>query len=1253
MMKKRPVLILLFFATIFTLAARKPADTLSAGRWEFVQNLGQWNEAVLFKANLHSGAVFFQKDGFTVSQLHPQQLQEIQEAKHSGKPLPRTVVDAAAYRVQFLQSNCQDVTGERPYDYYYNYYIGKSPTSWASKTPIFNQLQYQQLYSGINLVFTEENGYLKYEFHIAPGSDPKQIRMLYDGLKSIAKVGEELLLHTAVDRILELAPYAYQINNQKDTVTITCSYHLQGNTLSFDLGDYDPSLTLVIDPTVVFSSYSGSTADNWGYTATYDSHGNLYGGGITFGQGYPTTLGAYQVDFCGLIDVSISKFDASGSFLHYATYIGGSGSDIPHSLHVNDNDELYIFGTTGSSDFPVTVNAFDTSFNGGPNTTLSTSQHFANGADIFVSKLSADGTQLPASTYIGGSGNDGLNTASGLRKNYADDNRGEIIVDENSNVYVVTSTNSLDFPITTTIFQPDSSSKQDVCIFKLSQDLSTMIWSTYFGGSGNDAGYSMFLAEDKSVYFCGGTTSPDLPVTINAFQPDFSDSASISDGFVAHLSSNGNLLLHSTYLGKSGYDQAYLIKGDNDGFPHILGQTSADSLQWVHNAQYYVPGGGQFLIKLSHNLTSAMWSTAFGSGNGGPDISPTALMVDFCNSIYLSGWGSHQLNGFGGTTGLPITGDAFQTTTDGSDFYFMALSEDASNIVYATYFGGATSQAREHVDGGTSRFDKHGRIYQAVCAGCHSASGVSSFPTTPGAYATQNGSDNCNLGAVKIDFNMPVVVADFLVPNVICLPDSVFFENYSQLISSQTNITWNFGDGTTSTEWEPHHYYQSTGYYEVTLVVRDLGSCNLSDTLKKRILVLSNTSSTLPTVNICEGDFAELGIPPSVGVDYHWSPTGSLSNPNISNPIATPEQTTTYTLIASTEACVDTITQQVCIHTLDVQTSNDTIICPLGTATLSVTVTTSDSYQVDWSEDPDFQTIIMSNTSTIQVSPTTSTTYYVRVYSELCSQVFTIRVTVDGPTIYSSPDLLLCFEDYVELGISCTGGSLPYQYSWELSDGTVYDGAHPQVTPQHTVIYTVTLTDALGCTAVATGNITVRAGTFPEPLQAWCNICEIVAYHETSVFSTDYGSDYTYQWTPSLSMTTPNLPSSTVSPETTTTYTVTVTDTFNCSRTTTVTITVTPITCDNPFVFIPNSFTPNGDGRNDILYARSDILDECYFVIYNRWGEKIFETVDNNIGWDGKFKQKECPRGTYDYYFKGKCKDGDELELKGNITLIR
>ena len=410
---RRLFFFILILLALGTLRAHRPADTLSAGRWEFVQNLGQWESPVLFKASMHGGALFFEHSSFLVAQLDPNQLDAIHEAKHSGKPCPSSLIDAAAYRVMFLDaSNELKVNGIQPYDHYYNYYIGRSAKGWASHVSAYHHLEYNQLYPDIDLYFLGDGDYLKYEFHIAPGGDPKQIQLRYDGLKSISKIGEELLLHTAVDRVLELAPFAYQIDDKGDTLPVECSYSLSKNIVSFILGQYDPALPLVIDPTVVFSSYSGSTADNWGYTATYDSHGNLYGGGIVFGVGYPLApdLGAYQTTFAGGVDIAISKFDATGSSLHFSTYIGGNDADIPHSLHVNDNDELYIFGTTGSTNFPVTANAFDTTFSGGSSIEIPAGS-FSQGSDIFIAKLSADGTQLPASTYVGGTGNDGINTA--------------------------------------------------------------------------------------------------------------------------------------------------------------------------------------------------------------------------------------------------------------------------------------------------------------------------------------------------------------------------------------------------------------------------------------------------------------------------------------------------------------------------------------------------------------------------------------------------------------------------------------------------------------------------------------------------------------------------------------------------------------------------------------------------------------------------------------------------------------------------
>jgi hypothetical protein len=190
---------------------------------------------------------------------------------------------------------------------------------------------------------------------------------------------------------------------------------------------------------------------------------------------------------------------------------------------------------------------------------------------------------------------------------------------------------------------------------------------------------------------------------------------------------------------------------------YVFGQTAAPTGELISNAAYSVSTGGQLLAKFNHGLTSVLWSSRIGAtsgpGVGIPNISPTAFLVDYCDKIYISGWGSNIYIALT-TTGLPVTPDAFQSTTDGQDFYLAVFDIDMSALSYATYFGGAESD--EHVDGGTSRFDRRGRVYGAVCAGCGSHD---DFPTTPGAWSSTNNSFNCNLGVFKFDFEAPLVIA--------------------------------------------------------------------------------------------------------------------------------------------------------------------------------------------------------------------------------------------------------------------------------------------------------------------------------------------------------------------------------------------------------------------------------------------------------------------------------------------------------------
>src|SRR5690606_33614713 len=343
--------------------------------------------------------------------------------------------------------------------------------------------------------------------------------------------------------------------------------------------------------------------------------------------------------------------------------------------------------------------------------------NYTNGSDIIVSRLSTNGTNLIASTYLGGSQNDGLNStgANTLKYNYADEVRGEIDIDKNNNIYIVSCTRSPDFPIVGNVFQPTYGGGDiDACIIKMDNNLQNIIWSSFLGGNNHDAAYSLAIDSNEDLYLTGGTNSTNFPASANAYQSVFVGGR--SDGFVARVAKNGSQILNSTFFGSTTYDQNYFIELDKNNNVYLLGQTEITDNTFIHNVLWSNLGSGQFISKLTPTLDSLIYSTVFGSGNG-INISPTAFLVDLCNKIYLAGWGGSvnqaSTNNAGYTTGMPITPNAFQSTTDGSDFYVMVMEDDASNINYGSFFGGPVSS--EHVDGGTSRFDRKGKVYQAIC----------------------------------------------------------------------------------------------------------------------------------------------------------------------------------------------------------------------------------------------------------------------------------------------------------------------------------------------------------------------------------------------------------------------------------------------------------------------------------------------------------------------------------------------------------
>jgi gliding motility-associated-like protein len=762
-------------------------------------------------------------------------------------------------------------------------------------------------------------------------------------------------------------------------------------------------------------------------------------------------------------DISISRFNSDGSAYLYSTYIGGSLNEQPHSLVVDSDTNLIILGRTNSNDYPITSNAYDNNFNGG--------------FDIVVTKISKDGSVLIGSTYIGGSGDDGINifvdpfSIGSLKYNYADDSRSEVIVDAQNNVYVAASTKSVNFPTTAGAYQSTLGGSQDACIFKMNADLSSLIWSTYLGGSADDAGYSIVLDSSENIYTCGGTNSANFPTTSNANVTNYQ--GGLADGFIAKLNATGTTLLNATYLGTNAYDQCFFIQLDDNQNIYLFGQT--EGVIPATSGVYSNNGSGQFIISLLPDLSATRFSTTIGTGKGSPDISPTAFLVDNCRNIYLSGWGSRIIsNATISTTGLPITPDAFQATTDGGDFYFMVLSENASQLLYATFFGG--DQSTEHVDGGTSRFDKNGIIYQAVCAGC---GGFNDFPTSPGVVSNTNNSQipqrNCNVGVIKFQITFNNVDVNITSDKVRgCVPLTVSFDANG---FQADEYEWNFGAGITSNIVNPTITFTQPGTYNVSVYGRNT-SCpglDLIDSSFATIVVIDDSvfaGFTYTVEGDCDSNIVLFNSTSINANSFFWDfgdgNTSVLENPQHS--YVTPGSFVVKFVATNDSACnvADTIIQTVNVivgFKNNILLSEDTV-CEGTTINVSNThYNVNNNAQFIW----DFGNGSTSNIYNPEVFYSTPGTYIVKlitVDSSFCNISDTISATVIIVPNNVKADFFIeaeyeLFEDITFQNLSENATS----YFWNFDDGN----SSTQVNPVHRYKidgdYTPCLTayNTLGC----------------------------------------------------------------------------------------------------------------------------------------------------------------------------------------------
>jgi gliding motility-associated-like protein len=1126
--------------------------------------------------------------------------------------------------------------------FYSNYFLGNDPSRWKSEIYSTHSLDISGQYPGITTrYYGTDDGFLKYDILVSAGANAEDVKWKYAGAAKTEIRNGELIITTPLGTMTEKKPVVWQMVNGVKRI-VRCNYKIAGEEVSFHFPDgYDSAYELVIDPVLVFSSFTGSTADNFGFTATYDIQKNTFAAGIVFGFGlYPVTPGAFQSTFSGLVDVGLTKFNTTGSGLVYSTYLGGSDTDAPHSLVCNNAGELYVMGTTGSFNFPV-INAYDGIFSGGvPAAPPSSGTNYSNGSDIFVAKFNAGGSALLGSTFVGGTGNDGLNLAGTLTFNYGDPFRGEIIVEATGTVVVASVTSSADFPVSGNAPEPVfGGGFSDAVVFRLSAGLNTLMWSTYFGGSGADSGYGVQIDTNGDVYATGGTESVDLLASPGALDVTYNG---LVDGYIVRYSANGNSILACTYIGTAAYDQTYFVQLDNNNFVYVIGQT-AGAYPITPASVYNNGNSGQFIHKLNNALTTTQFSTRIGRNAGTVDFSPSAFLVNNCGQIYISGWGG-PLNGIfpyqgaaSSTMNLPVTADAIQSTTDGSDFYLMILAPDATALLFGTYFGGSAPGSNEHVDGGTSRFDKDGVVYQAVCGGC---GGTSNFPTTPGAWSNTNNSTNCNLVVFKIDLKEIIANALFsLVSNNCQIPATVNFTNQSV---GAISYYWDFGDGTNSVAVNPTHTYAASGTYNVILIALDSNTCNAVDTANMTVFIPAPLSITIsPSDTICIGGQASLTA--NGALNYTWTPAGTLIDPNTSTPTASPGSSTTYTVIATdVNGCIDTAT--VYVHVLANVSADFTNSFTPCTIPLDVSFLNQSQGGVNyfWDFGNGFTSVNPDDLITY-TAPGTYTITLVAIDSNSCNFSDTaVQVIFIPPpaNVSVTPGDTICTG--TSLPATASGGDT---YIW-IPSNTVSNPTSPSpiLSPGSTTDYLVIGTDTNGCSDTALLTVHVFP---PASIDAGPDI--ILDVGDAPILNPSIPGNGIFYWTPSTGLSCTNCPNPTAIPETNTWYYLYYIDNYGCTYVDSMLVLVTPS------VFVPNAFTPNGDPMNDYFQPVVRNLSYYEFYIFDRWGELIFHSTDSNEGWDGRYEGLNCPIGVY--VWKIRYSDyitPDEVREKiGHVTIVR
>jgi len=1262
------LLIVLFSFVFFFQGNSNGSERVHKNIVGFLPNKGQFPSNVLASAELKNLRLFVEKDGLTMvayktDGCHGSSSKlgagyECHENSHSGVEGP--LLTAHSWRINFDGSSYFDknLIWRDSLPHAVNYLIGSNSKNWAENLCPVREIRILNFYPGIHWILKIDSGF-KYDFVIDPGVNPDLIKMKVTGVVTKKDEFGRLVYASSLGNYFEDSPTAWTLKSESSNkYFVNVNWNFDGEFWKFKVGNYDDTNSLIIDPRLIGATYSGSTADNWGFTATYDNSGNMYVGGIVFGPGYPVTLGAAQMSYApgqpsgntAYFDIAISKFDSSGSTLMYSTYLGGGSKEMPSSLIFDQNtNSLIVFGKTSSTNFPTSIGAFQSALGGG--------------FDLFVTRLSGNGGFL-SSTYLGGNSDEGTNsvgthyTTQSLHFNYGDDSRGEVNLDAFGNIILVSNTVSSNFPVSNGTLQNILGGSQDGVVCKMSPNLNQLLFSSYIGGGSIDAAYSIKSGGGDTVYIAGSTFSATSFLNNFSSVPnrghDRTHNGS-SDGFLMMIKTglppfSAAQLVSYTFVGGSGYDQVFFIEKDVFNYVYLLGITT--STVPVFGTQYVEPNGKHFIQKFSPIIDSLLWSTTVALPvvgglpvSSGPAISPTAFLVDRCGRIYFSGWGGGINSSLNSSVvninGLPITSNAIQASNNNGDIYFMVFEKNIDSLIYATFMGG--SQSAEHVDGGTSRFSKEGIIYHAVCSGC---GGNSDFPVSSNPAFNNNLSSNCNALVFKINFDLvrPLSRIQFIPSDsVVCVGASVRLENFGIAsgfsdwqITSSSNVVVFSGQGSVTS-----YAFTSPGIFRVRLITE---GCQFYDTAYRNIRVVQAPQIIKDTPEVsCPGDTILLGVDSldvnGIPLNISWSPSpGFVSGTSTDFVRRIVADTTTffYFRVQSFQGCFLNDSIKVSIIRPKQIFLSDTVQWCVGKTKDLVPLSGFVTY--NWRSDIDILNASLGTQTFVSNQPRW---VYCVANDDTCNHLDSVFLlpTYDI-SVNLGPDLYFCGN--LSKVITATGGST---YLWSTgstnssilvnstTNGFVWviardvDGclSRPDTLFYFLDTFNVNLSflpnqDTIYAPTSVTFNLGGQ-GNIDSVYWSFGDGANSLSFRPTHIYQ-DSGHFYG--------------------------YVILFSKRSGCRDSLSFQFYV-----DTVYLTYPNAFTPGLNNINSHFISLYRNIVSSNFQAYDRWGQLVFETDNILVDWDGKQRGVYLIPGTYVFIAKGLGKNNLEYIRKGPIHIVR